>query len=44
MTMRTDSAEQAPRGSLEEGGIRDLLGYPLISTAIVTTRAFVRKQ
>jgi DNA-binding MarR family transcriptional regulator len=42
MPRQTDSAEQAPRGSLQEGGIRELLGYQLAQSAIVTTSAFVR--
>jgi hypothetical protein len=41
MTTRTDSAGQAPRASLEQGGIRDLLGYQLAQAAIATTVAFV---
>jgi DNA-binding MarR family transcriptional regulator len=41
MTTRTDSAGQAPRAFLEQGGIRDLLGYQLAQAAIATTGAFV---
>jgi DNA-binding MarR family transcriptional regulator len=41
MATRTNPSEQTPAGSLEEGGIRDLLGYQLARAAIVTTGAFV---
>ena len=41
VTTRTNSAAQAPRASLEQGGISDLLGYQLAQAAIATTDVFV---
>jgi DNA-binding MarR family transcriptional regulator len=42
MKKGTEPIDKTPDGTLDEGGIHDLLGYQLAQATIVTTRAFLR--